>query len=73
LALAFAVAVTFFYAEEDLRGWYAWQTFNQQAEAAGEKLDYASVVPPAVPDDQNFAMAAIVTSSYAANLDRKPN
>jgi tetratricopeptide (TPR) repeat protein len=66
----FALAVICFYAEEDLRGWYAWQTFKQQAEAAGEKLDYASVVPPAVPDDQNFAMAPIVASSYAAKLDR---
>jgi len=65
----FAVAVTFFYAEEDLRGWYAWQTFKHQVEAAGEKLDFASVVPPAVPDDQNFAMAPIVASSYAATLD----
>ncbi|HWY30116.1 MAG TPA: hypothetical protein VNX46_05150 [Candidatus Acidoferrum sp.] len=64
------LAVTFFYAEEDLRGWYAWQTFKQQAEATGEKLDYSSVVPPAVPDDQNFAMAPIVASSYAAELDR---
>jgi hypothetical protein len=67
----FALAVTPFYAEEDLRGWYAWQTFKHQAEAAGEKLDFVSVVPPAVPDDQNFAMAPIVSSSYGANLDGK--
>jgi hypothetical protein len=37
----FALAVAFFYAEEDLRGWLAWQQFKHQAEAAGEKLDWA--------------------------------
>ena len=66
----FALIVIIFYAEEDLRGWHTWQQFKQQAEAAGEKLDFASIVPPAVPDEQNFAMAPIVASSYAASLDK---
>ena len=54
-----AVLVALFYAEEDWRGWHAWNKFKQEWEAKGEKFDWQSVVPPPVPDDQNFAMAPI--------------
>ncbi len=64
-----ALVVTLFYAEEDVRGWHAWYKFQQQAMAAGEKLDFASVIPPPVPANQNFALSPIVVSSYAAQLD----
>ena len=51
--------VVLFYAEEDLRGWYAWHHFQHQWEAKGEKFDFAGVMPPPVPDDQNFAMSPV--------------
>ena len=57
------------YAEEDLRGWHAWHKFKHQWEARGERFDRSSVVPPAVPDDQNFALTPIVASSYEMMLD----
>jgi len=53
-----AILVSFFYAEEDWRGWHAWQKFKREWEAKGEKFDFASVIPPSVPDDQNFALIA---------------
>jgi len=56
---ALGVLVAFFYAEEDLRGWHAWNKFKHQWEARGEKFDAASSVPPRVPDDQNFAMSPV--------------
>lgn len=65
-----AVLGLLFYLEEDWRGRHDWQNFKQQHEATGEKLDIASFVPPAVPDDQNFAMTPIVASSYAFMLDK---
>ena len=40
--------VALFYAEEDLRGWHAWNKFKHQWEAKGEKFDFASIVPPTV-------------------------
>ena len=61
------------YAEEDWRGWHAWNQFKHQWEAKGEKFDFASVVPPPVPDDQNFALAPVVASCYAAWLDKNGN
>ena len=53
-----------FYAEEDWRGWHAWNHFKHQWEAKGERFDPASVIPPTVPDDQNFALTPIVASCY---------
>jgi hypothetical protein len=51
--------VALFYAEEDLRGWHAWNTFKHQWEAKGVKFDFASAVPAKVPDDQNFALSPV--------------
>ncbi len=71
----FAVAclitlIALFYAEEDWRGWHAWQKFKHEWEAKGEHFDFASVVPPPVPEDQNFALTPIVASSYLFILDK---
>jgi hypothetical protein len=65
-----AVLIALFYVEEDWRGWHAWQKFKHTWEAKGEKFDFASFIPPAVPDDQNFAMTPIVASSWEASLDK---
>jgi hypothetical protein len=62
--VCFATLIGLFYAEEDWRGWHAWNKFKHEWEARGEKFDRASVIPPAVPDDQNFALTPIVASSY---------
>ena len=48
------------YAEENWRGKHAWQTYRQQREAKGEKLSLAELLPPPVPDDQNFALAPLL-------------
>jgi hypothetical protein len=55
----FITLIALFYAEEDWRGKHDWEKFKRQWEAKGEHFDYASVIPPTVPDDQNFAMAPI--------------
>jgi hypothetical protein len=64
----FATLIALFYAEEDWRGWHAWNKFKHEWEAKGERFDFASVVPPPVPDDQNFALTPIVFTSYGSIL-----
>ena len=64
-----AALIGLFYAEEDWRGWHAWNKFKRQGEAKGERFNRASLVPPAVPDDQNFALSPIVASCYGHILD----
>jgi hypothetical protein len=66
----FVTLIALFYAEEDWRGKHDWDQFKRQWEAKGEKFDFASVVPPPVPDDQNFALTPIVASSWEAQLDK---
>jgi hypothetical protein len=68
-----ACVITFIfllYAEEDWRGWHALKQFEQQGEARGVKFSLAEVVPPPVPDDQNFALTPIVSTSYAMMMDK---
>jgi hypothetical protein len=63
-----AVLDVLFYAEEDWRGRHAWNSFRKTWEAKGERFDRASVVPPAVPDEQNFVISPVVASCYADYL-----
>jgi hypothetical protein len=57
--------------EENWRGKRAWENYKREAEARGERFDPASVIPPPVPDDQNFYSAPIVAS--ALNWNRNQN
>jgi hypothetical protein len=68
----FVTLIALFYAEEDWRGWHAWNQFKHEWEAnKGERFDFTSVVPPPVPDDRNFAMAPIWVESMRAVLGPK--
>lgn len=58
------------WAEEDWRGKHDLKSFERQWEAKGEKFDMASFIPPAVPDDQNFALTPIVFTSYGNLLTK---
>lgn len=51
--------VALFYAEENWRGKHDWENFKRDWEAKGEHFGPASVIPPSVPDNQNFAMAPV--------------
>ncbi len=65
IGLAWFVTLTvLFYAEEDWRGWHAWNQYRQQLEAAGEQLDYKTFIPKSVPDDQNFAAIPLIESWF---------
>ena len=65
-----AILMALFYAEEDWRGKHEWEKFKREWEAKGERFDLASVIPPPVPDDQNFAMTPI-GSPAMANYSRQ--
>jgi hypothetical protein len=55
----FATLLAVFYAEENWRGKHDWEKFQREWVAKGEKFDWQSVVPPPVPDDQNFAFSPV--------------
>ena len=65
-----ATLVALFYAEENLRGKYAWKKFKTEWAAKGKRFDLASLAPPPVADDQNFAMAPPLVESIGATLGR---
>jgi hypothetical protein len=61
--------VALFYLEENLRGRWAWEHFKREWEAKGERFELIRIAPPAVPDDQNFAMAPVVATAYNRIVD----
>ena len=65
-----ATFIALFYAEEDWRGKHAWDQFRHSGEDKIQHDDIVSIAPPPVPDDQNFALAPIVVSSYGQMIDR---
>ncbi len=64
-----ATLIALLYVEEDWRGWHAWRQFRQQWEAKGEHFDLASLAPPPVPDQQNFAMKIITVTRSGQDYD----
>jgi hypothetical protein len=52
--------VCLFYLEEDVRGKWGWSKFKHAEEASGEKFAVSDFVPPAVPDEQNFAVIPLL-------------
>lgn len=59
--------VALFYAVENFRGKRAWDRCKAELEARGEKLSLNELVPPAVPDEQNFAMQPIWADQILAH------
>jgi hypothetical protein len=54
----FATLVAIFYTEEDWRGKRAWENCKRELEAKGVVMDWEKLIPPPVPDDQNFYTAS---------------
>ncbi len=50
--------------EESWRGKRAWERYQREMAAKGEKLDWQAFVPPTVPDEQNFAMTPFLAPLY---------
>jgi len=48
--------IALFWAEENWRGKRAWENYRREAEARGVIMDWQKIIPPEVPEDQNFAM-----------------
>lgn len=65
------VLIAAFYAEENWRGKRAWENYRRGWEAKGEQFELISFAPPAVSDEQNFAMTPMVVNSYAGRLNKR--
>lgn len=63
LLISVAVLVTLvglFYTFENWRGQRAWQSFVADMKARGEPLTIEELLPPPVPDEENFAMIPLL-------------
>jgi len=56
--------VALLHAEENWRGWHAWSKYRHALEARGGHVDLKEVIPPPVPDEQNFAATPVVKSWF---------
>ena len=73
IGMAFlATLIAIFYAEEDWRGWRAWEKCKHELEAKGEIMDWDKFIPPPVPNDQNFFCAPIFTNMLNGQIVMNP-
>ncbi len=54
-----------FIAEEDWRGSLAWRHYKSGMEARGDSIDSARLIPPKVPDNENFAACPYLAGALA--------
>lgn len=66
--LTLILLLSLFYKVENYRGKRAWLKCLQTSVARGEKLTLAELAPPAVPDDENFAMQPIWVEAITAEI-----
>jgi hypothetical protein len=70
--VVFATLIALFYTEEDWRGKRAWENYQREWEAKGERFDWQAFAPPSVPDDQNFFTAPIFTNMLNGKIVMNP-
>jgi hypothetical protein len=68
----FITLIALFYAEEDWRDKHDWEKFKRAEEAKGEKFDWQSIIPPPVPDDENFAFSPVWIAEEKYNFLQQP-
>jgi hypothetical protein len=56
--------IMLFFTEEHWRGKRAWTHYRDAQIAKGEKMTTASLAPPPVPDEKNFAFTPLLKPSY---------
>ncbi len=56
--------IAFLYAIENWRGARAWAAVVADLQSKGERLDVASITPPELPDDQNFASTPLFKLAF---------
>ena len=54
---------------ENWRGRTKWETWKTEWEAKGEQFDLASVIPPKIPDPQNFAESQFFAPLFNNHVD----
>jgi hypothetical protein len=64
--------VSIFYAEEDWRGWHAWQKCEREFAAKGMDLNWNNYIPPPVPDEQNVFAAPKMQEWFVRPDSRHP-
>ena len=62
LALSALVAVV--YVVENWRGKHAWEKYRHEREAKGDSFEWSSIVPPPVPDAENFAATPLFAELF---------
>jgi len=62
--IALLVLVAAFYLEENWRGKHAWEKYRHEREAKGDSFELSSIVPPPVPDADNFAATPLFAELF---------
>src|SRR5271154_4843808 len=50
--------------EENWRGKRDWDAYVREHEASGERIGIQPLIPPPVPDEQNFAMTPLLAQTF---------
>jgi hypothetical protein len=62
--VALKMAFLVFCIEESWRGPHVWENYKHELEAKGESFDWDAMIPPRVPDSQNFFSAPMMSEWF---------
>ena len=64
IVISLVTLIGLFYGIENWRGKYAWETYRHEREAKGDSFEWSSIVPPPVPDAENFAATPLFAELF---------
>src|SRR5258708_2933454 len=67
LCAALMLVIALGFAQENWRGRAAWESCRRGLEAKGVQIDWHQLVPPPVPEEQNFAMTPFLAPLFDFN------
>jgi hypothetical protein len=72
VVIAFVTAWAIFCVEERWRGERQWNNYRKEARQRGAKLEMKDVIPPDLPDAENFAATPLIRDLFAPRAKGQP-
>jgi hypothetical protein len=64
LIVSLKMGFLIFCIEEYWRGHYVWENYRHELEAKGQSFDWNAMIPPTVPDSENFFSAPLMSEWF---------
>lgn len=67
ILIGIPLLLALFHLEENWRARHAWERYKSELQATGRWIEYSQLIPPPIPDAENFVAIPLFTDLYISN------